>query len=234
MKDLLLIVLFILSLPVCVTPQTEPTKCLFDQSLLVQPQIPNYLQPWWNSVRYGQFAVVFIDFKDGRYVNGDDTTQPYYDYQLQWVLQNGVADAAGEMGLVNEQTIIPVGSKYMKASKYTWFDRWNMLFDTTGVYYETAHPDWSSHGDSAWGSLKQYWKEASNGKFSLVPYVTHPNETDYRLRTGIVNLYDTIDGRKIIKCVTLPKMKYGTSFANSYFRTINDTDYNSLFCRCWS
>ncbi len=52
----------------------------------------------------------------------------YYDYQLQWVLQNGVADAAGEMGLVNEQTIIPVGSKYMKASKYTWFDRWNMLF----------------------------------------------------------------------------------------------------------
>jgi hypothetical protein len=228
MKHSLLCALLILSLPVCVTPQTEPTKCLFDQSLLAEPQIPNYLQPWWNSVRYGQFAVVFIDFKDGRYVNGNDTIQPYYDYQLQWVLQNGVADAAGEMGLVNEQTIIPVGSKYMKASKYTWFDRWNMLFDTTGVYYETAHPDWSSHGDSAWGSLKQYWKEASNGKFSLVPYVTHPNETDYRLRTGIVNDYVTIDGRKIIKCVTLPKMKYGTSFANSYFRTINDTGLISL------
>jgi len=133
MKELLLSVLLFLSLPVCVTPQTEPTKCLFDQSLLVQPQIPNYLQPWWNSVRYGQYAVVYIDFKDGRYVNGNDTTQPFYDYQLQWVLQNGVADAAGEMGLVNEQTIIPVGSKYMKASKYTWFDRWNMLFVVVGV-----------------------------------------------------------------------------------------------------
>ncbi len=96
------------------------------------------------------------------------------------------------------------------------------FFDTTGVYYETAHPDWSSHGDSAWGSLKQYWKEASNGKFSLVPYVTHPNETDYRLRTGIVNDYVTIDERKIIKCVTLPKKKYGTDFSNSYFRTVND------------
>lgn len=72
------------------------------------------------------------------------------------------------MGLVLEQTNISAGSKYVKASKYSWYDRWNMFFDSVGVYYGTAHPDCVSNGDTAWGSFKQYWKEASNGKFEKI------------------------------------------------------------------
>ena len=67
------------------------------------------------------------------------------------------------MGIVLEQTNIHSGNKYVKASKYNWYDRWNMFFDSLGVYYGTAHPDNVSNGDTAYGSFKQYWKEASNG-----------------------------------------------------------------------
>lgn len=72
------------------------------------------------------------------------------------------------MGIVLEQTNIQSGNKYVKASKYNWNDRWNMFFDSLGVYYGTAHPDNVSNGDTAYRSFKQYWKEASNGKFEVI------------------------------------------------------------------
>lgn len=222
MKKLLCtIILIFFSFPNFSLSSDEPVECKMDMSNFTQT-IPNYLQPWWNNTRIGKFAVIYVDFPDGRYISGNDTLQPFYDYQLEWVYANGEPDAAGEMGLVNYQTNIPVGSKYMKASKYNWYDRWNMFFDSVGTYSATAHPDWASHGDSAWGSFKNYWSQASNGKFELIPYVTHPNEQNYKLRTGIINDYEMINGVPIIKCFTLPKKKYGSDNSNSYFRSDSD------------
>ncbi len=98
-----------------------------------------------------------------------------------------------------------------------------MLFDSLGVYYGNAHPDCLSHNDTAFGSMKQYWKEASNNHFDMQPYITHPNETNYRLKTGIVNNYDIVDNRYIIKNLMLSKNKYGSNNENSYFRGYDDT-----------
>ncbi|MDQ3021131.1 MAG: T9SS type A sorting domain-containing protein [Bacteroidota bacterium] len=224
MKKVIYLFLYVTFLfPSLCIPDDEPTICRMDMSQFAPDSIPNYLQPWWNNLRIGKFAVVYVDFPDGRYINGNDTLQPFYDWQLEWVNSHGVLDAAGEMGLVLEPTNIPAGNKYVKASKYTYYDRWNMFFDSLGVYNGTAHPDWASNGDSAYGSMKQYYKEASNGKFELIPYVTRPNETNYKFKTGIVNNYVFINGVPIIKCVKLPKKKYGSHPTNSYFR--NDTDF---------
>jgi M6 family metalloprotease-like protein len=223
MKKLFVVLLHMFFSSFCFS-QDNPTKCQFDQTQLCPETVPNYLQPWWNNTRIGKFAVLFVDFPDGRYINGEDTLQPFYDYQLEWVAENGELDAAGEMGLVLDQTNIHAGNKFVKASKYSWFNRWDMFFDSLGVYYGTAHPDWASNGDSAWGSFKQYWKEASNGKFELIPYTTHPEEQNYKLRTGIINDYVMINGTPIISCLTLPKNKYGTNSSNSYLRSYNSNE----------
>lgn len=219
MKKLIAVFLLYLLFPFHpILSYEEPTLCQMNMSEVTHDPIPNYLQSWWGYVRTGKFAVVYVDFPDGRYINGSDTLQPIYDYQLEWVYVNGEPDAAGEMGLINETTNIPVGNKYMKASKYNWYDRWNMFFDSAGVYYGNAHPDWASHGDSAWGSMKQYWKEASNGKFELIPYTTHPNESNYKLRSGIINDYEMVNGVPVIKYIKQPFRKYGSDNSNSYLR----------------
>ena len=99
-----------------------------------------------------------------------------------------------------------------------------MLFDSLGLYYGTAHPDNNSHGDTAYGSMKQYWKEASNSKFDLIPYPTrtfNPN-IDNRLNRGIINDYEIINGVPIIKNMMLPKNKYGLDQNTSYFRSYED------------
>lgn len=216
-------ILFLIVNPLSLLSEDEPAPCPTNVSELGFNEIPNYLQPWWGHVETGLFAVVFVDFPDGRYINGNDTLQPFYDWQLEWVYSNGQIDAAAEMGLVLEQTNIPTlfGNKYVKASKYNWYDRWNMFFDSVGAYVGAVHPDWTSNGDSAWGSFKEYWKQASNSKFELIPGVTRPNETNYKLRTGIINDYVMINGQPVIKSIKLPKKKYGVSAQDSYF--LNDS-----------
>jgi len=126
MKSLFFFIAFVLIVNNLSLSQ-DATPCL-DNYPDIQDTIPNYLQPWWNNVQIGLFAVVFVDFPDGRYINGNDTLQAIYDWQLEWVRDHGVLDAAGEMGLILEQTNIQVGNKFVKASKYNWYDRWNMFF----------------------------------------------------------------------------------------------------------
>ena len=98
--------------------------------------------------------------------------------------------------------------------------RWNLLFDSLGIYYGTAHPDNASHGDTAYGSMKQYWEEASNGKFDLIPYQTRTPDPyiDNRLWRGIINDYEMVDGIPVIKNIMLPKTKYGEDSLTSYSR----------------
>ena len=117
---------------------------------------PAYLESDWQNTKTISVAILFVDFPDGR-INGID--QPYFTYQLS---QINDTDAAAEVGTkVNDGDTVPV------CSKYTYFDRWNMYFDSLGNFNSTAHPDWDSHKDSAWGSFKEYWKEASDGKLRI-------------------------------------------------------------------
>ncbi|HWQ82762.1 MAG TPA: hypothetical protein VN514_10870 [Ignavibacteria bacterium] len=111
--------------------------------------MPNYLRSWWRGTRIGYVIVVYIDFPDGRYNDNGVLKQPYTDSQLALVSH---PDASGEAGVIKTNRIFS-----LKALKYDWFDRWNMLFDTLGVYNGTAHPDFQSHGDSAYGSMREYW-----------------------------------------------------------------------------
>jgi len=144
----------------------------------------------------------------------DSLRQPLYNWQLDYI--NNL-EAAGELGIIKVNEIF-----YLQAAKYTWNDRWNMLFDSLSAYYGSAHPDYTSHGFTAYGSMKEYWKQASNGHFDLQPYITHPNETDYKLKTGIVNDYIDVNGQKVIKTLMMPKNKFGTENSNSYFRNFYD------------
>ena len=120
MKKLIIILsLLYLLFPIVLHSEDEPTMCPMDMSQFPQDTIPNYLQPWWNNIQIGKFAVVYVDFPDGRYINGSDTLQAFYDWQLEWVRDHGVLDAAGEMGIVLEQTNIQSG---FIASKSDYFD----------------------------------------------------------------------------------------------------------------
>ena len=178
--------------------------------------VPKYLQPWWKGTRIGHVVIVFLDFPDGRYNDNGVLKQPYTDSQLALVSH---PDASGEAGVIKSNGIFS-----LKALKYDWFDRWNMYFDTCGTYYGTANPDFLSHGDSAYGSLRQYWKEASDNHFLMEPYITHPLETDSKLRTGILNDFETVNDRVVIKTLMMPLNKYGSNNSNSYFRDFYDAD----------
>ncbi len=160
---------------------------------------PAYLEGDWQNTKTISVAVLFVDFPDGR-INGVD--QPYFTYQLS---QINDTDAAAEVG-----TKVIGGDTVPVCAKYTYFDRWNMYFDSVGNFNSTAHPDWDSHKDSAWGSFKEYWKEASDGKLRIQSALIRPSATgDSRFKTGIINNYTEIEtGKYIIKSIRLRKNKY--------------------------
>lgn len=68
MKKLLVLTLFFLLSPIQSFSEDDPTLCTMDLTEYSPDPIPNYLQPWWNNVRIGKFAVVYVDFPDGRYI----------------------------------------------------------------------------------------------------------------------------------------------------------------------
>ena len=90
MQKLFIFTFLILIFPFQLFSNDEPTLYQKDMNQIVQDPIPNYLQPWWNNVETGKFAVIYIDFPDGRYVNGNDILQPFTNEQLKWVADNGL------------------------------------------------------------------------------------------------------------------------------------------------
>jgi len=199
--------------------QEEMTHCLSDHEPVLE-YIPSYLQPWWGTVRKHHLVVVFVDFPDGRWEDEYGVLkQPYTNEQLALVLNK---DAAGEAGVIKNAN----NQLEIKALKYDYYDRWDMLFDSTNTYIGEANPDFQSHGDIAYGSMKQYWKDASNAKFDLIPYQTRtPNiNIDHKLWRGIINDYELVNGVPVIKNIMLPKNKYGIDPANSYFRSYDQND----------
>ncbi len=120
MKNLILILLTALALQATFS---QENYFYYNDYINPRPQtIPNHLQPWWGGVRIGYIAVVYIDFPDGRYNDNGILKQPYYDRQLDSIPN---LDAAGEVGVIKTN-----GNFSIKASKYDWYDRWNMLFDS--------------------------------------------------------------------------------------------------------
>jgi hypothetical protein len=180
--------------------------------------------------RTDNVVIVYLDFTDGRdFSDGITRKQPLYTSQLPNV-EN--LDAAGEIGLTYEVSNYPVNSGlYINASKYKWLDRWNMFFSTDGTYRGSAHPDYTTHhaiyGTQAYGSFSEYWNEVSNGYYKIFPGITHPNETDTRYRTGIVNNYKVMNnGERVIEYIMLPKKKYSADSSQAYFPNENYYSYD--------
>lgn len=171
--------------------------------------IPFYLRPGFGEIINFNVAVIFVDFPDGR-VNGTDQV---FDFnQLSQIVPNGGnLDAVAELGIDSLN-----GSWFYVPVKYTYADRWNMLF-STGYYYGNVHPDNHSHGSIGYGSLKEYFNEATTEHIRIIPALTHSeHSSDSILGYGIINRDTSINGRQYIKSIMLGKRKFGD---NSFFGT---------------
>ncbi|MBE2254730.1 MAG: T9SS type A sorting domain-containing protein [Ignavibacteria bacterium] len=218
LKFLSYLVIFIMLAFNIVNSQHDHSKCQTSQEVLdalEADSTPYYLRNGFGEVRTTSLAIVYVDFPDGRYLDNGVLKQPLTNSDLVNI-QN--FDAAAEVGLVNYQTPFPVGNnKFIQAAKYKWKDRWNAMF-SQNIYYGSAHPDWASHGDSAYGSFSEYWKEVSNNMLFVNPAITHPNESNIMFKTGIINNYIiTPQGDTVISYITLPKNKYGSDTSEAYF-----------------
>lgn len=195
MKTTNFIVLFVLI--VTNFSYSQIFECGTDQSTLPSVE-PAYLKDTWSIQKRIKIAILYVDFPDGR-INGTD--QPFYTSQLS---QINDTDAAAEVGLeVIGSDTVPV------CAKYTYFNRWDMFFDSLGNYIGTAHPDCAATQDTAFGSFKEYWFEVSNNKLAIEPAIIRPNASgDSRFKTGLINNYIEVSSRYIIKSVRLPKNKW--------------------------
>jgi hypothetical protein len=231
MRKTIIFLALIFSLPLLA--QYNPDECLFDLFPEGHSDIdstPKFMQPGWGQVKYEKLAIVYIDFPDGRWDDNGVLKQPYYTKDLESITNPG---ASAEVGLTFDESPYPVGNNglHMNASKYSWHDRWDLYF-SEGIYNNEAHPDWSTHGDSAYGSMKEYWLEVSNEKFNVTPAETHSNETDPKLKTGIVNNFTILeDDRVMIEYIMMDKDKYGpistSYFPNyEYYSYLYETDPN--------
>lgn len=217
----MLIIAFVLLYSSFRASQTEIKEEICEEVICVVPEaltdttqefIPYHLREGFGETIYETLAVVYVDFPDGR-VNG--TEQVFHNEQLDEIAN---LDAVAELGIdsiENDLKKVP--------AKYTYFDRWDMYF-SEDTYYGQVHPDYNAYGDSAYGSVKEWFKETSNNKYIIVPANTHPERSgDERLKTGIINKDTVINDRNIIKSIRLPKNKFGQ---NGYFPTINSFAYH--------
>jgi hypothetical protein len=99
-----------------------------------------------------------------------------------------------------------------------------MLFSQNQYIQASMHPDYSSHFSpnsdlscEAYGSLRDYFGEISDGLFDIEPALTHPGETDPIYRTGIANPIKVINGTRYIESIKMKRVKYGVDPNTSYF-----------------
>lgn len=216
MKKLLLLLFSLtLILPIYSQDNSFPICGTNELPWVTQEELnkPFYLRQGFGSFDTIEIAVVFVDFPDGRF-NGE---QVFFDQQISSVTQK---DAIAELGV--ERNLIDT---HLVAAKYTYLDRWNMIF-STGVYNGNIHPDYNAFEDIAYGSMKEYFLEATNGHYIVKPSVTFPSKTgDVRFKTGIINRDTLINGRRLIKYITLQRNKYGE---NSYLVSDSYQDLSNL------
>lgn len=221
MKTLLFLLLFFTVLTTVVFAVDDHAVCGTNEDIIDHQleSIPFYLRPDFGNQITLPVAIVYVDFPDGR-LNGNDqifTTSQMMDLLNQ---SGGMLDAVAELGIDSID-----GTRKFRPAKYTYFDRWEMFF-STGTYFGDVHPDFNVYGDLAYGSMKEYFYEATNGKVIIEPMVTHPNATgDLRRMTGILNRDVVINGRHIIKSIRLDRNKYGQG---GYFPSQGPPAFNDL------
>ena len=134
MKKLLLLLFSLtLILPIYSQDNSFPICGTNELPWVTQEELnkPFYLRQGFGSFDTIEIAVVFVDFPDGRF-NGE---QVFFDQQISSVTQK---DAIAELGV--ERNLIDT---HLVAAKYTYLDRWNMIF-STGVYNGNIHPDYNA------------------------------------------------------------------------------------------
>lgn len=154
-------------------------------------------------------VLVFVDFKDGRTPDG---SLPTTDADLKY-FNDTTINAVGGMGYINinpHDRPVPRSPKRRMIRKYTYDDYWDMYF-TVGSYRGKIHPDYSSHGIQVYGSMRDYYNEASYGNVQILPYPTWPGMGD-KYHIGIVNHYDESGGKKFIRWIKISATKRSTDY----------------------
>ncbi len=164
-------------------------------------------------------VIVFVDFPDGR-------KQPYNVIPTQdsdtAFIQN--INATGGMGWVPSDPEEPNSPLRKKIRKYEYEHYWNMFF-SIGTYQDVdsihPHPDWNPHRIKVYGSLKDYYKEATYDNIILEADCTHPGPINM-YNTGIINHIDSVNGKKYIRWIMWPFNK--EEEGNGVFVTIELLD----------
>jgi immune inhibitor A len=137
-----------------------------------------------------------------------------------------VFDAIGGMGTVHINPDDPHSPMRKKIRKYTYDDYWDMFF-SVGTYYGSVHPDSASHGILAYGSFRDYYREASYGKIDIVPYQTRPGTPD-KYHTGIVNAVDEVNGKKYVRWIMMPNKKSSYNYNGDIKAPCDTSDINPV------
>lgn len=151
-------------------------------------------------------ALILVDFPDGRLRDG---SAPVRDSDTAYFTPASI-NAVGSFGWIFDSSSSPPILK-KKIRKYRYEDYWNKIF-SYGMYHDDSaanahpHPDYASHGISVYGSMADYYKEVSYGRFLIEAAVTHRGSKDM-YHTGIVNRIDTAYGKKYVRWITMPKVK---------------------------
>ncbi|RPH36041.1 hypothetical protein EHM92_05170, partial [bacterium] len=155
-------------------------------------------------------VLVFVDFKDGRKPDG---SPPATDADLKY-FNDTTINAVGGMGYGNVNPGDPPAPRSPKRRmirKYTYDDYWDMYF-TVGTYTGKIHPDYLSHGIQVYGSLRDYYNEATYGSVQIQPYQTWPGEKD-KYHAGIVNRHDEAGGKKFVRWIMISASRKSTDYA---------------------
>ncbi len=151
-------------------------------------------------------VLILVDFPDGRLHDG---SLPSRDADTAY-FSSSTINAVGSVGwILDSASSTPIFRK--KIRKYCYEDYWNMIF-SNGIYHDDSarnihpHPDYASHGISVYGSMADYYKEVSYGRFLIQPAVTHSGQRDM-YHTGIVNRIDTAQGKNYVHWIMLPRAK---------------------------
>lgn len=154
-------------------------------------------------------VLVFVDFKDGRKPDG---SLPTSDADLKY-FNDTTINAVGGMGYVNTNPADPPDPRSPKRRtirKYTYDDYWDMYF-TVGSYRGKIHPDYSSHGIEVYGSLRDYYNEATYGNVQIVPFSAWPGGKD-KYHVGIANRFDEANGKRYIRWIMISPTKKSTDY----------------------
>jgi len=198
---------------------------IFSQSWTCGSDIVNSEPKFIGSVNQ-KYAIVYIDFLDSRLPQTNSLPQTEEELSLVNI------DAVFGMGYdLNTEISDPPNNIYhwkKRGQKYCYEDYWKRFFSDEN-YLGSLHPDWQSHGQygfplrsagqignpndggdtaKASGSVFDYYNEVSNGNYLITPAVTHPNESEYIYRTGIINTISyPVYGKRYIYPIQLPHTK---------------------------